>query len=156
MPVLILGISMFVFAAVSLWDAARITKNYRVPGAFDMVGPDRYLAGIAILIGILGAALIVRSLGEVRKVRQATSESSFLDSYRHFVLLGILLAYALLMPVFGYVLTTLVFFVATFWTMGQTDWRWTVPSSIGATAVFYFAFVRLADMALPAGIWGVG
>ena len=149
----ILGIIMIILSAASLTDARRMTEALRKLRSLEPVGPDMYLAGIAVLLGILGAILIALS---VRKIRMpvVTARVVYLVE-THMLLVGALLLYALMLPVLGYPLATLAFFLAAFPVMGLSGWRWFVPSSIAATVVLYAVFVYLADMPLPADAWGL-
>lgn len=158
MPLLILGFALVTFAVVSVWDAARITSTLRMPGAFDLVGPDRYLLGVSILIGGLGAGLLLQAVGEMKKARAVASTDSKQEpeSNRHILLIGLVLLYALVMPVTGYLVATFLFVFATFKVMGMQDWRWIFTSAVATTVGFYLAFVKLADMSLPRGLWEFG
>ena len=95
MATLILGFCMFVFAVASFWDGMRITRTLRVPGAFDLIGPDRYIMGVAVLVGLLGAGLIFQSVSQLRREGRIAVVDENAGSYVHVWLVGILLAYAL-------------------------------------------------------------
>lgn len=149
---LILGIVMLGFAAISVRDAARITAVYRKPGAFDVVGPDRYMEGVAIVVGVIGLALVLSVLLAWAR-RTATRAAARRDdaSSRHLSIMAIIIAYAALMPILGYTPATLLFFLVTFAAMGVRGGGAVVTWSIASTAGFYAAFIKLADMPLPQG-----
>lgn len=156
---ILLGLAMLAFAGISLWDGARITASFRIPGSFDLVGPDRYLTGVALLIGVLGLAVLAQGVLQQRlqptasEPQTATGDSTL--SQRHFVLIGLLILYAVLIPVLGYILATLLFFVATFRVMGVSTWVYTILWSLVGTATFVVSFLTVANMSLPHGLLGI-
>ncbi len=153
MPNLILAVAMLIFSVASVMDAGRITSAYRVPGAFDLLGPDRYLTGAGILIGVLGLALLVQSILALRTATSSRVPSLGSDeSRRHLLIAAILVGYAVLIPVLGYTAATFVFFPFAFRIMGVSDWRYVALWSVASTAAFYLSFVVLADMPLPKGL----
>ena len=157
MSSIILGAALLLFSLIAAWDATRITASLRLPGVFDLVGPDRYLLGVAVLIGGLGAGLLIQSF----LTAGASSAPQIEDdegptSQRHFALIGALIVYAAAIPVLGYLISTFAFVIAAFRIMGLKDWRWILLSAAALVIGFYFAFERLADMALPAGVWDIG
>lgn len=158
---LMLGLFMVVFAAISIRDGMRITAGFRGGGTFDVLGPDRYLLSVAVFVGALGLGFIVQSLILLRRgafagERAAEAEEGSAYSIRHVALVGLLVIYAAMVPVAGYTAASFVFFVVTFRVMGLDNWRVILPWSLAATALFYVAFVHLADMPLPTGLLGTG
>jgi hypothetical protein len=156
MATLSLGIVLLICAAISLWDAARIASKFRLPGTFDIIGPDRYLMGIAIVIGILGISFIVDWIRKIRQPagpRAATMDESAIQAA---ILAGGLLAYAIAMSVFGYIISTIVFSLGILPVMGMKNRPRIVLLALIITASFYLAFVKLAGMPLPDGIWNIG
>lgn len=150
-PKTILGAIFVVLAAVSLWDGYRITTTLRRPGAFDTLGPDRYLMTIAVVILILGVALVAQGM---REAQLASADSEESASRRHVWLLGAVCLYAFLIWFLGYRVSTLAFFVASLWIMGMRDWRWILFSAITLTAAYYIMFAHVADISLPIGLFG--
>lgn len=155
-PIVLLGVGLLAFGAVSFWDAYRISSTLRLRGTLDVVGPDRYLFGLTVLLLIMGGLLIIKGVPAWR-AQAVTAEPGTRDkSNRHMALFAILLAYILLMPFLGYAFSSLVFFLALFRTMGMTNWISNTASSVALTAIFFLAFVFGADMPLPAGVLGLG
>lgn len=148
---LLLGIIMVFASAVSLTDAQRMTAALRRLRSLEPIGPDMYLAGVGALLGLLGAILVLQSIRK-SPLSVLTSKSAA-GARTHILLVGALLLYALALPVLGYPLATLAFFLAAFPVMGLSGWRRFVPSSIAATVVLYVVFVVLADMPLPTDVW---
>jgi hypothetical protein len=161
----LLGLAFLLFGAVSVWDANRIASTIRLRGTLDVVGPDRYLLGVAVLLIVVGALLVVdgivaarrravRTVGATARAPGAATVEE--GGYAHFALMAALLAYALLMPVAGYAAATLAFLVAVFRIMGIRSWTRTIVASLLLTALFFVSFTELADLPLPKGWHGLG
>jgi putative tricarboxylic transport membrane protein len=152
MSFLLLGITLIVFSAASIVDAARISTNLRQPGVFDIVGPDRYLLGAGALLLVLGVGLVYQGanqlLGRAPRISVHTADSG---SNTHLWLLGSIVLYAMLMPTVGYVIATLVFFLTAFRVMGMRNWAWILGSAVVVTASLAIIFTYAADMPLPRG-----
>src|SRR6185436_3606050 len=103
MSVVLLGLSFLLFSAVSIWDGMRIAGSVRLRGTLDLIGPDRYLLGVAVLLALVGVLLLVQGVLMMRKPQAAGTAPAADDggSYVHFALIGILLAYAILLPIAG-------------------------------------------------------
>jgi hypothetical protein len=152
MPILLLGLAFEVFAIASLLDANRITTNLRRPGVFDLMGPDRYLMAIGVILLLLGLGLIFQGVRQLRTATPTATLPVATEPVRtHLWLLGAIILYVVLMPVAGYAIATLAFFLAAFRIMGMHRWGWTIGSAVLVTASFVLIFVWAADMPLPKG-----
>lgn len=157
MAILLLGIAIAVFGLASVIDANRITTQLRLPGVFDLMGPDRYLMAVGVGLLLLATTLIFQGLRAVRVSRPKTvvvTESN--ASNVHLQLLCVLVLYAVLTPVVGYMFATFLFFIAAFRVMGVTTWRWSLISAVPATGSFILIFVVAADMNFPKGWFNIG
>ena len=69
--------------------------------------------------------------------------------------LGMLAAFAVLVPVLGFSLTCFLFLAAQLRVQG--DWPWWLSLGVAAPIALAFdvAFVRFADMSLPKGYFGI-
>ena len=67
MAVALMGLSFLVFGAISIWDALRISGTVRLRGTLDLVGPDGYLLGVAVLLIVVGFLLLIQGVSEARK-----------------------------------------------------------------------------------------
>ena len=155
----ILGVAMFVFGVASILDARRIGSTIRRRGTLDIVGPDGYLGGVGVLLVILGVLLAIAGLREARRRAASGNAAPAADDaggYAHVALIVALLAYAVVLPVAGYVASTVVFMLAVFRIMGVSSWVRAALGAIAITALFYAAFTRVADLPLPRGWHGLG
>ena len=154
----VLGIAFLIFGGVSIWDARRIASTTRLRGTLDIVGPDGYSLGVGVLLLAIGVLLTLKGFADARHrgARVAPSAADETGSYSHFALIAVLLVYAIAMPVVGYAVTTLAFFLAVFRIMGIRSWVRNAVASLGLTVLFYLAFTIVADLPLPKGWHGLG
>ncbi|MGI5933935.1 MAG: tripartite tricarboxylate transporter TctB family protein [Lawsonibacter sp.] len=99
------GILTVVFSAV-LWFALPFCIKSKVSTLTSAVGPDYLPRLIIILMAICGVGLILYSL--VLK-KDETVEVVLKEEARTFLYIFALLAYVLLMPLLGFLISTLVF-----------------------------------------------
>ncbi len=71
---------------------------------------------------------------------------------RSFEYIAYFIAYTALMPIFGYLLSTLVFAVFLTWRLGYRSWRWIGISLASALAVV-IAFRTILQIKTPVNIW---
>lgn len=161
MPSIILGVLFVLFGTVSIWDAQRIASTIRRRGTLDLIGPDGYLNGAAGLLIVVGVLLLVKGVNDWRKARArvpaivpatVAPDDPTASTSRHLALLAVLIAYAVLLPILGYAIATVIALTALFRIMGVNGWWRVLAWAIGTTAVFHFGFVVIADLPLPAGL----
>ena len=95
-----------VVASLILWFALPYCIKSQVTSLTAAVGPDYLPRLIIALMGICGIGLIITSL--VFK-KDDTIEVNLKDELRTLLLVVIILAYILLMPVIGFLLSTILF-----------------------------------------------
>jgi putative tricarboxylic transport membrane protein len=159
--VLALGFAFLLFGAVSIWDGLRIGKALRARGTLDLIGPDRYLIGVAVLLLLVGALLVVSGLRSRRSPRPAGSPAPIVagdepKGNAHLWLLAALILYVSLLPVLGYLVATVLFTAAVSRIMGTVRWTSIVAGAVVLTAVCYASFLWIADLPLPRGMLGIG
>ncbi|RRO17584.1 hypothetical protein EIL87_09860 [Saccharopolyspora rhizosphaerae] len=140
------------FGALMLLGAVVIVADaMRLPGLGSAMGPAVMPVLVAVLLGGVGLGLLVQS-GLRLRTAEAVPRSG--AAWRVAALVGALLAFAVLLPLLGYVATATGLFVAAALLLGAPR-RW-VLLAYGwalATAVF-FVFDRLIGLSLPSGPWG--
>jgi len=171
MPMLALGCAFLLFGAVSVWEALRIGASLRARGTLDLIGPDRYLLGVAVLLLAVALLLIIQGARALRSARVARpaaarpapaapgNEHATADEPAggaHAWLLGALVAYAILLPLLGYLVATLGFTTAAFRIMGTRHWGTTLIGAIVLTGLCYASFRWIAELPLPRGVLGLG
>ncbi|MFC4010100.1 tripartite tricarboxylate transporter TctB family protein [Nonomuraea purpurea] len=145
---LIFGGLMVVAGPVMIVDARGL------PDAGAM-GPAAAPLALGVLLGLTGFWLVLRSLRELRST-SATRERAMRGraALKVGALAGVLVAFALLLPVVGYVVGSAVLFVATALLLGAPHgWRlYACGWSLAALA--FVTFDRLIGLTLPTGPWG--
>jgi len=175
MPTFVLGLAFVVFGAISIVDARRIGSTLRARGTLDIVGPDRYLYGVAVLLIVVGVLLVVQAVlarrgragrplaasaraeaaGGVKLPPPAAADEDRPEGNAHLWLIGALVAYVALLPLLGYLLATVLFAAAAFRIMGVSTMKRAAIGAIVLTAVCYGSFLWIADLPLPRGVLGI-
>jgi len=174
MPMLALGCAFLLFGAVSVWEALRIGASLRARGTLDLIGPDRYLLGVAVLLLAVALLLLIqggRALRSARLARPAAARPAAAATVNqhasavtadepagsaHAWLLGALVAYAILLPLLGYPVATLAFTTAAFRIMGTRHWGTAIIGAVVLTGLCYASFRWIAELPLPRGVLGLG
>ena len=148
------GALFLLLGVVSVADGWRIAQQAREGANFDAIGPDRYLMALGALMLTAGVWRLL-SRPELGAKPQATIADRDEGATSKLVLtLGMLAAFAVLVPVLGFSLTCFLFLAAQLRIQG--DWPWWLSLGVAAPIALAFdvAFMRVADMSLPKGyIW---
>jgi putative tricarboxylic transport membrane protein len=143
----VFGGLMLVAAVLVIVDAVRL------PDTGAVVGPAAVPLPVGVLLGVIGAGLLVDA--RIKRARATASEP--LQSGAVLRVLGLvvaLVAFALLLPVLGYVVcSAALFVVAALLLDAPRDWRVFVWGW-ALSAVVFLVFDRLIGLTLPAGPWG--
>jgi putative tricarboxylic transport membrane protein len=141
------GALMLVAAVLVIVDAVRL------PQTSEAVGPAAVPLPLGVLLGIVGAALLVQSRAQLG----AASREKTYQSRAGLRLVGMvvtLVAFALLLPVLGYVVSSTGLFVAAAMLLGApTFWR-TIAYGWALAAIVFLVFDRMIGLSLPTGPWG--
>lgn len=138
-------------------DGLRITEALRRPGIYDIVGPDRYLVVVGVLLLICGAGLALQAIGPEAgddgepQVETEDSPAPHGSLRPMLLLFGALMAYAVTLPWLGYLLSTLLFLGLAFYLSGVEGGRRIVFAAVALSVGFQVVFVQFADMAMPSG-----
>lgn len=150
-----LGPAMVLFGILSWFEARRITTSLRRPGVYDVVGPDRYLEGVAVVLMVIGGLLTVAAIRSFRRgadVGEVPADESGWGV--HGVLLLILIGYAVALPWLGLFAATATFFACAFRAMAFAGWRKSLPVSLVLALGVVAIFVWVAGMPVP--VWPKG
>ena len=142
------------FGGLMLLAAVLVVANaLALPDTGAVVGPAAVPLPVGVLLGLLGVGLILRSRAELRgavagRVWQPRG------GLRVLALVGALLAFALLLPVLGYVVSSAALFVAAALLLGAPRGWKVVAYGWALAALIFLVFDRLIGLTLPAGPWG--
>ncbi|MBB6448664.1 Na+/melibiose symporter-like transporter [Geomicrobium halophilum] len=114
-----------------------------------------------IVLSIMLVGAIVLLVQEIRsndkpKETESDEEENMLEgevvrANNHWHLLSSLIAYLILVPILGFVLTTIFFILFVIWRMGSKSWLKNIGVSLITTALFIFVFGNLLNIPLPRG-----
>lgn len=130
----------------SLPEAWRITRDVRQGANFDAVGPDRYLLALGVLMLLVGTWMAWRPPAD-----DATGPAPPHVGATFFLTMAMLAALAAAMPYLGFPIASFVFMTVMFHRFGGWSWMRSTGASLVVAAVFYIAFIRVADVPLPDG-----
>jgi putative tricarboxylic transport membrane protein len=142
-----LGILMMVGAVVVLIDAASLRPSD------EFVGPAVAPTAVGILLGLLGTLLVLQA---VRHLRTATARQALPHRrlLRLAAMVALLVAFAVLLPIVGYVVASALLFTGAALLLGAPHparaaaYGWTLAGLV------FLIFDRLIGLALPTGPWG--
>lgn len=139
------GALMLLGAVVIIVDATRL------PDQNSAMGPAVMPVMVAVLLGAVGIGLLVQAGLRLLGAARAELPGAW---WRVVALVAVLLAFALLLPLIGYVLTATGLFVGAALLLGAPR-RWVLLAYGWAlAAAVFFVFDRLIGLSLPSGPWG--
>jgi putative tricarboxylic transport membrane protein len=130
-----------------------IVDAVRLPTTSAVIGPAAVPLPVGMLLGAVGAGLLVDAR---RKLGTAPSGAPWQSraGLRVLGLVATLIAFALLLPVLGYVVSaTGLFVVAALLLDAPRDWR-VLAYGWALAALVFLVFDRLIGLTLPTGPWG--
>jgi putative tricarboxylic transport membrane protein len=142
------------FGAVMLLAAVLVVVDaVRLPETSEAVGPAAVPLPVGVLLGVVGAALLVQA--RVR-LGQAVEGPAWQPraGLRLLGMVAAIVAFAVLLPVLGYVLTSAGLFTAAALLLGAPR-HWHTPAYGWAlAAIVFLVFDRIIGLTLPSGPWG--
>ncbi|MBB5906632.1 tripartite tricarboxylate transporter TctB family protein [Actinoalloteichus hymeniacidonis] len=141
------GALMVLAAALVIIDAIRLPETNAV------VGPAVVPLPIGILLGLVGAILLGQS---VLRLRTAPAGVQWQPKalLRLAGMVTALVAFAVLLPFLGYVVTSAGLFVAAAMLLGATHLGRMIAYGWALAAIVFLVFDRLIGLTLPTGPWG--
>lgn len=122
-------------------------------GTTRQPGPGFMTFGASGLLGILS---LIRFLKTLVKKRQS-GEVLFRNTlWWRVVLSGMaILAYALVMPTLGYLITTFLLMLFLYFMIHEQRWYWVIISSLLSSLGSYYLFSKLLNCQFPNGLFGL-
>jgi heme exporter protein D len=151
------GCGLLVFSVIYYLGAAAIPESR----LSDSVGPGGMPMAYGIGLGVLSILLIAQSLLARRQAVAAApdprareaAQKELHAALRGAGMLAIGIAYVILLPLIGYILSLALLIGATAWYQERARPRWLVPTSIIGAGVFWVIFVEVLQISQPAGFW---
>ncbi|WP_250031158.1 tripartite tricarboxylate transporter TctB family protein [Paractinoplanes maris] len=138
-----LGVLMILGAVVVLIDAARLRDSD------EALGPAAAPTLMGVLLGVLGGALAFQSRRFLR-----TPQEGKRRLWRLTALVVVLIAFALLLPVMGYVVSSAGLFAGAALLLGAPHPARVVAYGWTLAVVVFLVFDVLIGLSLPTGPWG--
>ena len=149
---LVEGIIVLILGGIALMESLHLVSEKDPTTVYDVVGPGYYILFLSLL---LLAAGVTHLVAHVKKkgihVEGATTDKEL--RMKMFGMLGMLGLYLVLINVFGYLISTVIFFVAEFRLAGVKSWLTCILMTIAVTAGYYFVFIEYCSMVFPRGIF---
>jgi putative tricarboxylic transport membrane protein len=130
-----------------------IVDAVRLPETSEAVGPAAVPLPVGALLGVIGVGLLVQARSQLRSaVRGAPWPPK--AGLRLLGMVAALVAFALLLPWLGFVVTSAALFVAAAMLLGAPRFLSTVAYGWALSAIVFLVFDRLIGLSLPTGPWG--
>jgi putative tricarboxylic transport membrane protein len=144
-------LALGVLALIATFDISSARDGWAVEG--PRLAP--LLASIGLIL--LSLAFLIRTVirPDVELARYATAEAEVTHWPTPAALLGLLVAYALLLTALGYALATTAFVWLTAWLPGSDKPVRDAVVGLGLGVVAGYAFSHWLNVQLPSGPWGV-
>ena len=117
-------------------------------GKWRHPGPGFFPFGLAIALILLSLALIFKHWKKDASPPPFWPERTWL---RPLLGVAILIFYALVVDVIGFILTTFLFLVIWMWVIERLRWRTILSISVGTTVALYLIFNLFLEVPLPSG-----
>jgi putative tricarboxylic transport membrane protein len=137
------GLAVIAVAAFAFWLARNLPT-----GAAGAMGPGTLPKGLAVLLGVLGAVLVLNSLGGERMARWSVRGPLFV--------LGALVLFGLTVRPLGLVVAGPLAIVASGFASSEVRWRETLVYGLAMTAFCVGLFKFALGLPIPLAPWLVG
>lgn len=122
-------------------------------GTTRQPGPGFITFGASGLLGILSIIGFLRTFSGKVKYREVLFRNIL---WWRVVLSGLaILAYALLMPTLGYLITTFLLMLFLYFMIHEQKWYWVIISSLLSSLGSYYLFSKLLNCQFPDGLFGL-
>jgi putative tricarboxylic transport membrane protein len=135
----ILGVLLLALAGLYGWEASR----WEVPFSYDPLGPNAFPQLLAGLLALLAVSIVIK--------RAETPEWPRGALLRRIGLMAVcLVIYAILLFQIGFVISTILAGMALA-RLVDANWRQSLATGLGMSAIFYLVFVQMLHVDLPDG-----
>jgi putative tricarboxylic transport membrane protein len=121
-------------------------------GKWRHPGPGFFPFGLAIGLILLSLALVFKHWKKDSSPPPFWPERTWL---RPLLGVAILVFYALVVDVIGFIVTTFLFLVIWMWVIERLRWRTILSISVGTTVALYLIFNLFLEVPLPSGFLGL-
>ena len=143
----VFGGLMLVAAVLVIVDAARL------PETSATLGPAAVPLPVGVLLGVVGASLLIRGRMDLSVALPGPQRPRH-AGWRVAALVAVLVAFAVLLPVIGYIVSAAGLFAAAAMLLGAPNGLRAVAYGWALAALIFLVFDRLIGLTLPTGPWG--
>lgn len=124
---------------------------------YAALSPSYYPRIVAMVLCGLGAVIALRSFWAGRSVNSQELQAVAPDRHpaaarRITIVFGLLLFYALAVSYLGFIVSSIVILLATFWLAGERRLQLILPLSVLLPFALYFFFLKVAAVPIPTGV----
>jgi putative tricarboxylic transport membrane protein len=130
-----------------------VVDALRLPRTTAVIPPAAVPLPVGVLLGVVGVALVVRSRRALAGAAPGEPREPG-GALRVFALVLAIVAFALLLPLLGYVVCSAALFSVAAMLLGAPRTWQTVAAGWALAALVFLVFDRLIGLTLPAGPWG--
>lgn len=134
------SVLVFVLAAVVFY----LTADF--PSGFGATGPSLFPRAIVVLMSVFALVLLVKS---VKREDVRTQEISWSAAKTVGIAAALVVGYLLLMPYLGFLAGTTAFLVVSIHFSGVSEFRKSIPVSIGVSIALFYIFAEFLRVPLP-------
>ena len=147
---LVFAVALLLFSLAAFWQAYEISgfTGLTEPGVFPMLA-----TGTMIVASLFVLSQTARRPVEAGATDNAKRFFAEILPVRHVVLIGLVLAYLLLLPSLGFIVSSALFLLAAFQYLWRRHVLITVLLSAGALVSVYVIFRIVFQVVLPEGTW---
>ncbi len=136
------------------------------PEDAEKIGPGGWPSTILVLMFILGLTLLLRTILQKKKETAAIKTNIEGDhtemskdvkpnhlSKNHYIVTGILVLYAIVVPIIGFLFASFLLLLSLAWLFGMKRKLNLVVTSVVSSLFFIYLFTIVLQMPLPRGWW---
>lgn len=142
------ALALVVFSAAAFWQSFAISglKGMATAGTFPMLASATMLASSLVVL----VATVRARLGNTSQ-DTTTSPAAAILPLPVIIVAGLVAAYVILIPFFGFMLSSAAFLFACFWYLWRKGWLVSLALTLVSLAAIYAVFRLVFQMVLPAG-----
>jgi putative tricarboxylic transport membrane protein len=145
---IVLGVLMALAAVVVLVDAASLRDTDAA------IGPAAMPTVVGVLLGAVGLLMAARAWWDLRRAAPGGGLPPRDRLWRLAAMVGVLVGFAVLLPVLGYVVCATLLFTGAALLLGAPRPATVVAYGWTVAIVVFLVFDRVIGLALPTGPWG--
>ncbi len=147
------GILFLVISLVGMVEGYRLMTHKDPYLVYGAIVPGVYVLLISIALMIVSMVHVLAHYREPPDVKKVTANKRLI--MRMIGMVVVFAIYIILIPIVGYLIATLVFFVLEFRLAGIKSWLVCLAIGLVVTVSCYFIFVKYCEVIFPRGIlWG--